>query len=265
MSRLDCVLVDRNMIKSRESAKSMIKDGKVTVNGIVSTKPALNVSDDDIIEVTGEFLRYVGRGGLKLEKAIDKFGIKLDGLVCMDVGASTGGFTDCMLQNGATKIFAIDVGIGQLAEKLIADNRVINLERTDLRDVTGENLECDIDFVSADVSFISLKHILPRVYELLMDGGQAVVLIKPQFEAGKQYIGKNGVVKSANVHRNILMDMTEFARNLGFCVSDICCSPVAGAKGNIEYLMNLYKNDKASRSFNYKALVDEAMLVRRSK
>ena len=204
------------------------------------------VKDTDIIEVRGAVNPYVSRGGLKLHKAVQNFGLSLEGCVCMDIGASTGGFTDCMLSNGAAKVYAIDVGYGQLAWKLRCDERVVNMERTNFRYVTHEQIPEQVDFASVDVSFISLRKILPVMRELLRDGGRAVCLIKPQFEAGRENVGKKGVVRDRAVHESVVASITEFAVESGFNVCNVDFSPIKGPEGNIEYLMLVEKSDSAA-------------------
>jgi len=201
----------------------------------------------------------VSRGGLKLEKAMGLWPIQLKDKICADIGASTGGFTDCMLQNGAEKVYAVDVGSGQLAKKLIEDSRVLNMEKTDIRKLKKDSIKDKIDFISADVSFISLKLVLPYIYELLSECGQAAVLIKPQFEAGRQNLGKNGIVKSKKVHERILYEISEFAVTIGFKIIDLCCSPVTGGDGNIEYLIYMdCEVNRKSEVFDLKMIVDDA-------
>ena len=244
-SRLDVTIVERNLLKSRERAKEMIKQGKIRVDGVIVTKPSLIIDEQSEIIIEGESLRYVGRGGLKLEKAINVFNIDLKDKVCLDIGASTGGFTDCMLQNFAKKVYAIDVGHGQLDEKLVSDKRVVNIERTNIREVKTSLFSEPIDFISIDVSFISLKLVLPKVKEFLSDNGEFVALIKPQFEAGKKEVGKKGIVKSEKIHNSVLNDIINFSNEL-FSVADLDFSPISGGDGNIEYLlyakMNSYNN-----------------------
>ena len=206
--RLDIVLFERGFAESREKAKALIMSGIVYVNDQKEIKAGRDIKADDIIEVRGSTLKYVSRGGLKLEKAMESFPISLDAKVCMDIGASTGGFTDCMLQNGAVKVYAIDVGYGQLAWKLRSDDRVVNMERTNFRYVTKEQISEEIDFASVDVSFISLEKILPVMYELLKEAGEAVCLIKPQFEAGRENVGKKGVVRDPAVHLSVIEKIT---------------------------------------------------------
>lgn len=202
-TRLDVALVEKGLAESREKAKAIIMSGIVYVNNQKSDKAGKDVNEDDIIEVRGKTLKYVSRGGLKLEKAMECFPISLDGKICMDVGASTGGFTDCMIMNGAVKVYSVDVGYGQLAWKLRTDERVVNLERTNFRYVTDEQIKDKIDFSSVDVSFISLKHILPNLNKFLKDDGSAVCLIKPQFEAGREKVGKKGVVSDPATHLEV--------------------------------------------------------------
>lgn len=259
-TRLDAALVERGLAPSREKAKAVIMAGIVYVNNQKSDKAGKDVKDDDIIEVRGSTLKYVSRGGLKLEKAMQCFPITLDGKVCMDVGASTGGFTDCMLMNGAVKVFSIDVGYGQLAWKLRTDDRVINLERTNFRYVTDEQVTEPIDFSSVDVSFISLKHILPNLNKLLKSDGQAVCLIKPQFEAGREKVGKKGVVSDLNTHLEVVENVIGLAVENGFSVEGLEFSPVKGPEGNIEYLIYLIKSDNPVINEN----VDAKSLVNKS-
>ncbi len=243
--RLDIVLFERGFAESREKAKALIMSGIVYVNDQKEIKAGRDIKPDDIIEVRGSTLKYVSRGGLKLEKAMESFPINLDECICMDIGASTGGFTDCMLQNGAKKVYSIDVGYGQLAWKLRSDDRVVNLERTNFRYVTREQIPEEIDFASVDVSFISLKLILPVMHTLLKNGGQAVCLIKPQFEAGRENVGKKGVVRDPAIHENVIETIVGFAGEQLFKVLGLEHSPVKGPEGNIEYLMYLEKSSNA--------------------
>ena len=243
-TRLDLRLVQLGLVTGRDKAKAVIMAGTVYVNGQKADKAGFEVSEEDKIELRGETLRYVSRGGLKLEKAMESFPITIDGTVCMDIGASTGGFTDCMLQNGAKKVYAIDVGYGQLAWKLRPDDRVINLERTNFRHVTNEQVPDPVDFASVDVSFISLTLILPPALPLLAEGGQMVCLIKPQFEAGKGLVGKKGVVKDPQIHKDVIVKVIDFAHQNGFSVLGLTYSPVKGPEGNIEYLVHLQKSGK---------------------
>lgn len=248
--RLDVYLVEEGLCSSRELAKSLIMEGKVFVNNQRSDKAGDTVTEKDKVELKGETLKYVSRGGLKLEKAMKAFPIKLEEKVCMDIGASTGGFTDCMLQNGAAKVFAVDVGYGQLAWKLRTDDRVVNMERTNIRFVTREQIETELDFVSVDVAFISLKLVLPVAYELMKDGAEIVALIKPQFEAGRENVGKKGVVRDINVHKDVVKNITAFAQSLGFTVKGLDFSPIRGPEGNIEYLMYAAKEKGEAVDFS---------------
>ena len=243
--RLDAAVVERGLISGRDKAKGIIMAGQVYVNNQKADKPGQLVEDGDKIEIRGETLRYVSRGGLKLEKAMAVFGLGLDGMVCADIGASTGGFTDCMLQNGASRVYAVDVGYGQLAWKLRYDPRVVNLERTNIRHVTAEQIPEALDFVSIDVSFISLALVLPVAYSLLKDSCKAVCLVKPQFEAGRENVGKKGVVRDPAVHRMVLEKTLSTAQSLGFRPIGLTFSPVKGPEGNIEYLLLLEKSLEA--------------------
>lgn len=244
--RLDVAVFERGLAETREKAKALIMAGSVYLNGQKALKGGAAVKDTDIIEVRGAVNPYVSRGGLKLHKAVQNFGLSLEGCVCMDIGASTGGFTDCMLSNGAAKVYAIDVGYGQLAWKLRCDERVVNMERTNFRYVTHEQIPEQVDFASVDVSFISLRKILPVMRELLRDGGRAVCLIKPQFEAGRENVGKKGVVRDRAVHESVVASITEFALESGFNVCNVDFSPIKGPEGNIEYLMLVEKSDSAA-------------------
>lgn len=246
--RLDVALFEKGFCESREKAKALIMAGQVYVNGQKVIKGGSVLKEDDEIEVRGKKMPFVSRGGLKLQKAVDVFGVKLENTVCMDIGASTGGFTDCMLQHGAKKVYAIDVGYGQLAWKLRNDERVINLERTNFRYVTKEVIKDDIDFASVDVSFISLKLILPVMREFLKENGEAVCLIKPQFEAGREKVGKKGVVRDTAVHVEVVEGICSFVLENGFDILALDFSPVKGPEGNIEYLIHLRKSEM-SRSF----------------
>lgn len=241
--RLDVAVFERGFAPSREKAKAIIMAGQVYVNNQKSDKAGTEIKVDDVIEVRGKTLKYVSRGGLKLEKAMQEFPISLENKICMDVGASTGGFTDCMLQNGAVKVYSVDVGYGQLAWKLRTDERVINLERTNFRYVTDKEIPDKIDFSSVDVSFISLKHILPVLNNLLSEHGQAVCLIKPQFEAGKEKVGKKGVVRDLSVHLEVVERIINLAIECGFSVKGLQFSPIKGPEGNIEYLIYLEKSE----------------------
>lgn len=241
--RLDVLLVNRGLAPSREKAKTMIMEGNVFVNNRREDKPGSAFADDCVIELHGTTLKYVSRGGLKLEKAMDRFGISLDGKICMDIGASTGGFTDCMLQNGAGKVYAVDVGYGQFAWKLRQDPRVVCMEKTNIRYVTPEDIADVLDFASVDVSFISLTKVLGPAKELLKKDGKMVCLIKPQFEAGREKVGKKGVVRDRNVHEEVIAKVTAFALSVGFSVLALDYSPIKGPEGNIEYLVYIGKSD----------------------
>lgn len=240
--RLDVLLVQRNLAESREKAKAIIMSGNVFVNGNREDKAGTTFDVEKAqIEIKGHTLPYVSRGGLKLEKAIHVFGVSVKDRVCMDIGASTGGFTDCMLQNGAHHVYAVDVGRGQLAWKLRQDPRVICMEKTNIRYVTPEQIPEKIDFASVDVSFISLKKVLGPARELLKENGQMVCLIKPQFEAGREKVGKKGVVRDKAVHREVIDMILEFASGMHFEILNLDYSPIKGPEGNIEYLVYLQK------------------------
>ncbi len=256
--RLDILLVNKGLAPSRERAKTMIMEGNVFVNQQREDKAGTKVSDDAVIEVRGNTLKYVSRGGLKLEKAMIHFGISLEDQVCMDIGASTGGFTDCMLQNGAKKVYAVDVGYGQFAWKLRTDERVVCMEKTNIRYVTPEDIEDRLDFASVDVSFISLSKVLPAAKELLKDGGQMVCLIKPQFEAGREKVGKKGVVRDANVHREVIEKVISDAKELGFSILHLEYSPIKGPEGNIEYLVHIQKGSFEGEYIDVDAVVAAA-------
>ena len=241
--RLDVLVVSRGLAPSREKAKAIIMAGNVLVDGQREDKAGSMFKDTVEITVKGHTLPYVSRGGLKLEKAMTHFGVTLKDKVCMDVGASTGGFTDCMLQNGATKVYSVDVGHGQLAWKLRNDERVVCMEKTNIRYVTHENIPDEIGFSSIDVSFISLTKVLGPVKALLKDDGQVVCLIKPQFEAGREKVGKKGVVRDKSVHEEVVNNIISFALSNGFSVLDLEYSPIKGPEGNIEYLVHIKKTD----------------------
>ena len=239
--RLDVLLVNRNLAESREKAKAIIMSGIVYVDGQKEDKAGTMFEDTVSVEVRGHTLAYVSRGGLKLEKAMTHFGVTLNGKICMDVGASTGGFTDCMLQNGAVKVYSVDVGHGQLAWKLRNDERVVCMEKTNIRYVTPEDIPDRIQFASIDVSFISLTKVLGPVKELLTEDGQIVCLIKPQFEAGREKVGKKGVVREKETHMEVVRMVMDFALSIGFGVLGLAFSPIKGPEGNIEYLLYLQK------------------------
>lgn len=242
--RLDILVYEKGFTDSREKAKAVIMAGQVYVDNQKADKCGQSYDENCKIEVRGAALKYVSRGGLKLEKAINNFDFDLNGKITMDIGASTGGFTDCMLQNGAKKVYSIDVGYGQLAWKLRNDERVVNLERTNMRKVTREQVPDEIDFFSVDVSFISLKLILPVARQLMAQNAQAVCLIKPQFEAGREKVGKKGVVRDPSVHIEVVRDIYNFCLENGFDVLNLDYSPIKGPEGNIEYLIHLRKSDE---------------------
>lgn len=260
--RLDVLLVKRNLAESREKAKALIMAGIVYVDGQKEDKAGTVFAESVSIEVRGSTLKYVSRGGLKLEKAMTCFDLHLDGKVCMDVGASTGGFTDCMLQNGAVKVYAVDVGHGQLAWKLRNDSRVVCMEKTNIRYVTREQIPEPIDFASIDVSFISLTKVLGPVKALLKEGGQIVCLIKPQFEAGREKVGKKGVVREKSVHLEVIRMVMDFALSSGFQILNLEYSPIRGPEGNIEYLLHLQNGGE--RREEPETLPDAAAVVEES-
>ena len=239
--RLDVLLVKRAMAESREKAKAIIMTGNVFVNEQREDKAGSTFPEDVSIEIKGTPMKYVSRGGYKLEKAVDLWQVPLDDKICMDVGSSTGGFTDCMLQNGAAKVYAIDVGTNQLAWKLRQDDRVISMEQTNIRYVTREDVPEAIGFSSIDVAFISLKKVLLPVYQLLEEQGRVVALVKPQFEAGREKVGKKGVVRDKKVHLEVVCEIMKFALETGFTILELSFSPIKGPEGNIEYLLYLEK------------------------
>jgi 23S rRNA (cytidine1920-2'-O)/16S rRNA (cytidine1409-2'-O)-methyltransferase len=245
---LDQLVFELGLAESRERAKTTVMAGLVYVNGQKSDKPGTQVSPDAKIEVRGDALPYVSRGGFKLEKALKVFPVDPTGLTCIDCGASTGGFTDCMLQNGARKVYAVDVGYGQLDWKLRTDERVVNLERTNARYLTREQIPEELDFISVDVSFISLGLILPALRGLLRPHGQIVCLVKPQFEAGREKVGKKGVVRDPAVHREVLEQFLTHAAQSGLTVRGLTFSPIRGPEGNIEYLVHLLKREAPEAS-----------------
>lgn len=242
--RLDVLLVSRNLAESREKAKAVIMSGIVYVDGQKEDKAGTSFDEHVSIEVRGSTLKYVSRGGLKLEKAMTHFGVSVEGSICMDVGASTGGFTDCMLQNGAVKVYAVDVGHGQLAWKLRSDERVICMEKTNIRYVTEADIGDKIQFSSIDVSFISLTKVLLPVKHLLSADGQIVCLIKPQFEAGREKVGKKGVVREKSTHLEVIHMVIDYAKSIGFGILNLEFSPIKGPEGNIEYLLHLQNDPK---------------------
>jgi len=259
--RLDILLVERNLIESREKAKAIIMTGDVFVNGERVDKAGTFVDTEAQIEIKGNICPYVSRGGLKLEKALRDFQIDVNGFVCSDSGASTGGFTDCLLQKGAKKVFAIDVGYGQLAWSIRTDPRVVCMERTNIRYVTPDDLGEPLDFSVVDVSFISLATVLPAIKTLLKETGQVVCLIKPQFEAGKDKVGKKGVVRDPKVHEEVLNRFLDTVHSLGFTVLNLTFSPVKGPEGNIEFLGHLTRVAGTDCEVSVHALVEEAHLT----
>ena len=256
--RLDVLLVERGLAESRSKAQAVIMSGEVYVDGRKADKAGMEIPLEAQIEVRGSVCPYVSRGGWKLEKALRDFGVNPTGYVCSDSGASTGGFTDCLLQQGAKKVFAIDVGYGQLAWKIRSDPRVVVLERTNIRYVTPENLGEPLDLSVIDVSFISLKIVLPAIQRLLKPDGQVLCLIKPQFEAGKEKVGKKGVVRDPEVHAGVLEDFLALAGSLGFTVRNLTFSPVKGPEGNIEFLAHLSMQDGQSIRPDVRELVAQA-------
>lgn len=238
-SRLDVLLVSRGLFPSREKARAVIMSGAVYVDGLRELKPGTNVDESVSVEVRGNVLPYVSRGGLKLEKALKAFEIAPAGLVCLDCGASTGGFTDCLLQNGAKLVYAVDVGYGQLDWRLRSDPRVVVMERTNVRHMQKRDISEELDFATADLSFISLKLILPVLRQLLKPHGMAVCLIKPQFEAGREHVGRKGVVRDPEIHKSVIEMILREARNQGFSIGGLTYSPIRGPEGNIEYLVHL--------------------------
>ncbi len=250
--RLDVILVQRGLAPSREQAQQLIKNGQVSEDGKVLSKPSVLAEPDVPITVTGTALPFVSRGGLKLQRAMEQFPLSVEGKVCADIGASTGGFTDCMLQHGAAFVYAIDVGTGQLHPSLLADKRVCNMENTNIRSLKRDSLPVQPQFSSVDVSFISLSYVLPVLREILAPSAQAVVLVKPQFEAGKGNVGKKGVVKDPKIHLQVLRSVQRYALENGFGVLGADYSPIKGPEGNIEYLYLLQKDETAG-------LEDEAL------
>ncbi len=256
--RLDVLLVERGLVESRQKAQALIMAGEVFVQGQRVDKAGTAIQENAEIEVRGKKLPYVSRGGLKLEKALIAFPVTVAGKVCMDTGASTGGFTDCMLQNGAAKIYAVDVGYGQLDYRLREDPRVVCMERTNARYLTHEQVPEELDFATVDVSFISLRLILPMLRSLLKTEGEAVCLVKPQFEAGKEKVGKKGVVRDPAVHLEVLEQFLVNAEEADFSVKGLTFSPIRGPEGNIEYLGYLQVGRGASEVFDLKQLVQES-------
>lgn len=245
-TRLDVLMVQRGLAESREKAKAVIMSGNVFVDGQREDKAGASFGEKAVIEVKGNPLKYVSRGGLKLEKAVECFEVSLTDRICMDVGSSTGGFTDCMLQNGARKVYAVDVGTNQLAWKLRQDERVTVMERTNIRYVTKEQIPEPVEFASIDVAFISLTKVLQPVKDLLVPDGEIVALIKPQFEAGREQVGKKGVVRDRNVHLEVIERVLAYAEGIGFAVRNLEYSPIKGPEGNIEYLAHLKNQEEGT-------------------
>ena len=254
--RIDVLLVEKGFFESREKAKASIMAGIVYVDNQKVDKAGEEVKEDAVIEVRGNACPYVSRGGLKLEKAVNNFGLILQDKICMDMGASTGGFTDCMLQSGAKKVYAVDVGYGQLDWKLRTDDRVVCMERTNVRYLTENEVPDKLDFVSIDVSFISLTKVLPVAYNLTSENGEVVCLIKPQFEAGREQVGKKGVVRDSKVHQEVIEKVVNFSRELGFKIKNLSFSPIKGPEGNIEFLLYLSKIEE--NEINVEAVVDSS-------
>lgn len=245
--RLDILLTEKNLFDSRARAKAMIMAGKILVNGQKVDKAGTLIAPDAEICILGEEMPFVSRGGLKLQKAFDVFKINVCGKIAADIGASTGGFTDCLLQHGAKTVYAIDVGYGQLAWKLRSNTQVVNMERTNIRNVTSKDFYYGVpDFASIDVAFISLEKVLPVVFDVLSDSGEVVALIKPQFEAGREHVGKKGVVRDKKIHAAVIERVLNFAETIGFGVKGLDFSPIKGPEGNIEYLAYLSKNGAAA-------------------
>lgn len=249
--RADIVLFEKGLVESREKGKRLIMEGIVFIGTLRVDKPGEKIDENAEVYIKGDQISYASRGGLKLEKAIEDFNLDLKDNIAMDIGASTGGFTDCMLQNGVKKVYALDVGYGQLDWKLRNDPRVVVMERTNIRDVKPKEIEDVLDFISIDVSFISLKLVLPIAKTLLKEDGELVALVKPQFEAGKERVGKKGIIRDDKVHRDVLESIFEFSEEIGFGVQDISYSPVTGAKGNIEFLIYLKMNKESSINKNF--------------
>ena len=255
-NRLDVELVNKGLVESREKAKALIMAGQVYIDGQKAYKAGDKVKEGQMIEVRGGQLPFVSRGGLKLDKSIKSFSLDLNEKVCADIGASTGGFTDCMLQNGASKVYAIDVGYGQLAWQLRNDPRVVNMERTNIRYIDTSLLTDDISFISIDVSFISLKLVLPVAFDMLSTDGELVALVKPQFDAGREEDGKKGVVRDINIHRKVIQNVINIASEIGFSVKDLDFSPIKGPEGNIEFLLYLTKNSNIELLVTDEKIID---------
>ena len=255
--RLDVILTDRGLFESREKARAAIMEGLVYVNGAMSDKPGTQVKEDAAIEIRGDVCPFVSRGGYKLQKALDVFGIDPAGLVCLDIGSSTGGFTDCLLQRGAAKVYALDVGTNQLAYKLRTDDRVVCMEKTNFRTLDTASFPETVDLACTDVSFISLMHIFPNASALLKAGGSMVALIKPQFEAGRKQVGKKGIIRDPSIHEEVILKVIGYAKDSGFSVRGLDYSPITGTTGNIEFLLHLALGGEDAE-IDIKAVVDIA-------
>jgi len=255
--RLDVLLVNNGLAESREKAKRTIMAGLVTVDGRLEDKPGSRFDIDSDVQVKGQECPYVSRGGLKLEKAIEEWGVSCEGAVCVDMGASTGGFTDCMLQHGARKVYAIDVGYGQLDYKLRTDERVINMEKTNIRYLDTALIEEPVDLISIDVSFISARHMFPVASELLSDKGLILCLVKPQFEAGREQVGKGGIVREPEIHREVIEKVIGYACECGLYPRALSFSPIKGTKGNIEYLL-LLSHEKCDNELDMSGVINAA-------
>ncbi len=256
--RLDILLVEKGFFESREKAKGAIMAGVVFVNNFVSDKPGMSIDTEANIFIKEDICPYVSRGGLKLKKAVEAFELQLTSVVGMDIGASTGGFTDCMLKEGATKVYAIDVGYGQLDWKLRNDPKVVNMEKTNFRHLTKDKIPDEIDFVSIDVSFISVKLIFPVMIQFLRDGAEIICLVKPQFEAGREQVGKNGIIREKSVHIQVIENVMNYGLASGLATVGLTFSPVTGAKGNIEYLLYLKKSEQELSGLDVTTIVDAA-------
>ncbi len=256
--RLDQLLFDRGLFDSREKAKAAVMEGIVYIKGQKAEKPGTAVADDCDVEVRPKTKQFVSRGGLKLQKALDVFDVDVSGKTALDIGASTGGFTDCLLQHGASHVYCVDVGYGQLAWSLRTDERVTCFERTNIRFFTKEQLGTTVDLAVCDVSFISLKLVLPVAKRLLKEDGQVITLIKPQFEAGREKVGKKGVVRNPKVHVQVLEDTVAFARGIGFEPVELTYSPIKGPEGNIEFLVRLVQQENHPTEWDFEKIVREA-------
>ena len=255
--RLDVLLVNNGLAESREKAKRTIMAGLVTVDGRLEDKPGSRFDIDSDVQVKGQECPYVSRGGLKLEKAIEEWGVSCDGAVCVDMGASTGGFTDCMLQHGARKVYAIDVGYGQLDYKLRTDDRVVNMEKTNIRYLDTALIEEPVDLISIDVSFISVKHMFPVASNILSKSGKILCLVKPQFEAGREQVGKGGIVREPEIHKEVIENVIGYASDNGLYPEALSYSPIKGTKGNIEYLL-LLSRKKCDNKLDMSAVINAA-------